>query len=98
MHKSNLTLTLTLTITPSLILMLNLTLLLSYLHGNKMKGYGSCTLIITISGMLSALAKYVINRLIHGLFSYCPCYQPSTDIVPRADNKGNMKKAIYNYQ
>ena len=28
---------------------LTLTLLLSYLHGSEMKGYGSCTLIITIS-------------------------------------------------
>jgi hypothetical protein len=27
---------------------LNLTLLLSYPHGNKMKGYGSCALFITI--------------------------------------------------
>jgi hypothetical protein len=30
--------------------------------------------------MLSALTKYAINRLIHGL---------------RADIKGNMKKAVY---
>jgi hypothetical protein len=39
--------------------------------------------------MLSALAKYVINRLIHGLF------QIALVVKSRADNKGNMKKAIY---
>jgi hypothetical protein len=42
------------------------------------------------NNMLSALAKYVINRLIHHTwpFSYCPCHQPSTDIVPRAKALG----------
>ena len=41
------------------------------------------------NNMLSALAKYVINRLIHGLFhiALVTLYQPSTDIVPRADIK-----------
>ena len=40
-----LTLTLTLTLKPNL----TLTLLLSYPHGNEIKGHGSCGLIITIS-------------------------------------------------
>ena len=44
-HNPNLNLNLTLALT----LTLTLTLLLSYPHGNKMKGYGSCTLFITIS-------------------------------------------------
>jgi hypothetical protein len=39
--------------------------------------------------MLPALAKYVINRLMHGLFHI------ALAISPRADNKGNMKKAMY---
>ena len=54
------------------------------------------------NNMLSALAKYVINRLIHGLFhialvnSALDGYRPSGPISrSRADNKGNMKKAMY---
>ena len=43
LHQLTLTLTLTLT------LILTLTLLLSCPHGNEVKGYGSCALIITIS-------------------------------------------------
>ena len=58
------------------------------------------------NNMLSALAKYVINRLIHGpfhialvvsprLISYLGL-KPSGPISRyRADNKGNMKKAMY---
>ena len=56
--------------------------------------------------MLSALAKYVINRLIHGLFHIALVISPRL-ISPiglkpswpisrsRADNKVNMKKAMY---
>jgi hypothetical protein len=52
------------------------------------------------NNMLSALAKYVINRLIHGLFHIAfvisPRLKPSGPISrSRADNKGNMKKAMY---
>jgi hypothetical protein len=51
--------------------------------------------------MLSALAKYVINRLIHGLFHIALVISPrlisslGADIRSRADNKGNMKKAMF---
>jgi hypothetical protein len=56
--------------------------------------------------MLSALAKYVINRLIHGLFHIALVISPrlisSLGLKPsepisrsRADYKGNMKKAMY---
>ena len=56
--------------------------------------------------MLSALAKYVINRLIHGLFHIALVISPRLIsslglklLGPisrsRADNKGNMKKAMY---
>jgi hypothetical protein len=56
--------------------------------------------------MLSALAKYVINRLIHGLFDIALVISPrlisSLGLKPSgpisrslADNKGNMKKAMY---
>ena len=34
--------------------------------------------------MLSALAKYVINRLIHALFHIALVISPRPDIVPRA--------------
>jgi len=58
------------------------------------------------NNMLSALAKYVINRLIHGLFHIAIVFSPrlisSLWLKPsgpisrsRADNKGNMKKAMY---
>jgi hypothetical protein len=58
------------------------------------------------NNMLSALAKYVINRLIHGLFHIALVISPrlisSLGLKPsgpisrsRADNKGNMKKAMY---
>ena len=61
--------------------------------------------------MLSALAKYVINRLIHGFIHIALVISPrlisSIGLKPsgpisrsRADNKGNMKKGhvlIYNY-
>ena len=59
------------------------------------------------NNMLSALAKYVINRLIHGLFDIAIVISPrlissSLELKPsgpisrsRADNKGNMKKAMY---
>ena len=41
------------------------------------------------NNMFSVVAKYVINRLIHGL-------KPSEPISrSRADSKGNMKKAMY---
>jgi hypothetical protein len=48
--------------------------------------------------MLSALAKYVINRLIHGLFHIALVISPEPlGPISRscADNKGNMKKAMY---
>ena len=56
--------------------------------------------------MLSALAKYVINRLIHGFFHIALVISPRHDIIPRAkalgpisrsraDSKGNLKKAMY---
>jgi hypothetical protein len=58
------------------------------------------------NNMLSALAKYVISRLIHGLFHIALVISPrlisSLRLKPsgpisrsRADNKGNMKKAMY---
>jgi hypothetical protein len=58
------------------------------------------------NNMLSALAKYVINRLIHGLFHIVLVISPrlisSLGLKPsgpisryHADNKGNMKKAMY---
>jgi hypothetical protein len=58
------------------------------------------------NNMLSALAKYVINRLIHGLFQIALVISPrlisSFGLKPsgpisrsRADNKGSMKKAMY---
>jgi hypothetical protein len=58
------------------------------------------------NNMLSAMAKYVINRLIHGLFHIALVISPrlisSLGLKPprpisrsRADNKGNMKKAMY---
>ena len=37
------------------------------------------------NNMLSALAKYVINTW---PFSFCPCHQPSTDIVPLGRYQG----------
>jgi hypothetical protein len=49
--------------------------------------------------MLSALAKYAINRLIHGLFHIALVISPrrisSIGPISRslADNKDNMKKA-----
>jgi hypothetical protein len=56
--------------------------------------------------MLCALAKYVINRLIHGLFHIALVISPrlisSLGLKPSGpisrsctDNKGNMKKAMY---
>jgi hypothetical protein len=51
--------------------------------------------------MLSALAKYVINRLIHGLFHIALVISPRLTSSlgsisrSRANNKGNMKKAMY---
>jgi hypothetical protein len=58
------------------------------------------------NNMLSALAKYVINRLIHGLFHNALVISPrlissiglkSSGPILRscADNKGNVKKAMY---
>jgi hypothetical protein len=58
------------------------------------------------NNMLSALAKYVINRLIHCLFHIALVISPrlisSLGIKPsgpisrsRADKKSNMKKAMY---
>ena len=58
------------------------------------------------NNMLSALAKYVINRLIHGLFHIALVISPRLIsslglklLGPisrsRADNKCNMKKVIY---
>jgi hypothetical protein len=58
------------------------------------------------NNMFSALAKYVINRLIHGLFHIALVISPrlilSLGLKPlgpksrsRADNKGNMKKDMY---
>ena len=58
------------------------------------------------NNMLSALAKYVINRLIHGLFDTALIISPrlisSLGLKPSgpisrslADNKGNMKKAMH---
>ena len=58
------------------------------------------------NNMLSALAKYVIHRLIHDLFHSALVISPrlisSLGLKPsgsisrsRADNKGNMKKAMY---
>jgi hypothetical protein len=58
------------------------------------------------NNMFSALAKYVINRLIHGLFHIALVIisrlisslgiKPSVPISrSRADNKSNMKKAMY---
>ena len=58
------------------------------------------------NNMLSALAKYVINRLIDGLFHIALVISPrlisSLGLKPsrpisrsRADIKGNMKKAMY---
>ena len=58
------------------------------------------------NNMLSALAKYVINRLIHGLFHIALIISSrlisSLGIKPsgpisrsRADNKSNMKKVMY---
>ena len=48
-HNPNLNLNPNINPNLTLALTLTLTLLLSYPHGNKMKGYGSCTLFITIS-------------------------------------------------
>ena len=58
------------------------------------------------NNILYALAKYVINRLIHGLFHFAlvviPLLISSLGLKPsgtmsryRADIKGNMKKAMY---
>ena len=58
------------------------------------------------NNMLSALAKYVINRLIHDLFHIALVISPrlisSLGLKPsrlisssRADHKGNMKKTMY---
>jgi hypothetical protein len=58
------------------------------------------------NNILSAMAKYVMNRLIHGLFhialvisprliSYLGLKPPGPISRSRADNKGNMKKAMY---
>jgi hypothetical protein len=68
----------------------------------------SCGAITFYEGnnMLSALAKYVINRLMHGLFHIALVISlrliSSLGIKPsgpisraRADNKGNMKKVMY---
>jgi hypothetical protein len=68
----------------------------------------TCYLYPLVKGntMLSALAKYVMNRLIHGLFhialvisprliSYLGLKPPGPISRSRADNKGNMKKAMY---
>ena len=56
-----LTLTLTLSITLTLNLTLSLSFLLSYPHGNKMKGYGSCALIITISDVCESRSTPIEN-------------------------------------
>jgi hypothetical protein len=59
-----------------------------------------------VNNMLSALAKYVINRLIHDLFHIDLVISPRliSSLRPkpsgpisrsRADNKDNMKKAMY---
>ena len=45
--------------------------------------------------MLSALAKYVINRLIQGLYHIALVISPRPISRSRADNKGNMKKVMY---
>jgi hypothetical protein len=56
--------------------------------------------------MLASLAKYEINRLIHGLFHIALVISPrlisSLGLKPLGpisrslvDNKGNMKKAMY---
>jgi hypothetical protein len=58
------------------------------------------------NNMFSALAKYVIHRLIHGLFHIALVISPrlisSLGLKPSgpisrycADKKGNMKKAMY---
>ena len=58
------------------------------------------------NSMLYALAKYVINRLIHGLFHIALVISPrlisSLGLKPSwpisrncADNKGNMKKVMH---
>jgi hypothetical protein len=47
------------------------------------------------NNILSALAKYVINRLIHGLFHIALVISPGLILSLRADNKGNMKKVMY---
>jgi hypothetical protein len=44
------------------------------------------------NNMLSALAKYVINRLIHVLLHIALVISPRLISRSRADNKGNMKK------
>jgi hypothetical protein len=67
---------------------------------------GAITFLVKVNNMLSTLAKYVINRLIHGLFHIALVISPrlisSLELKPsgpisrtRADNKGNMKKAMY---
>jgi hypothetical protein len=40
-------------------------------------------------------AKYVINRLIHGLLHIALVISPRLKSRSRADNKGNMKKTMY---
>jgi hypothetical protein len=45
--------------------------------------------------MLSALAKYAINRLIHGLFHIALVISPQLISSLWANIKGNMKKAMY---
>jgi hypothetical protein len=47
------------------------------------------------NNMLSALAKYVINRLIHVLLYIALVIRPRLISSLGADNKGNMKKAMY---
>jgi hypothetical protein len=47
------------------------------------------------NNMLSALTKYVINRLIHGLFHIPLVISPRLISSLGADIKGNMKKVMY---
>jgi hypothetical protein len=46
------------------------------------------------NNILSVLAKYVINRLIHGLFHIALVISSRPISRYRADIKGNMKKAM----
>ena len=47
------------------------------------------------NNILSAMAKYVMNRLIHGLFHISLVISPRLISSLGADIKGNMKKAMY---